>query len=294
MEPAESSARTNLQPLPVELTIRFATALPDLTISIPDAATTTVSSLKKQIRSLREDDTAKRKLKLIYGGKVLVTGDGRTLAEQMRLTRPSASPPPPTPPEPTGKGKGKGKEIEATLVQGPTTVDDKKKKIDIRKLYVHCAVGDEATEEELRVEDEEGANPASTTSASNQPSRSTFPQPQGFDRLLSAGFTEADVAALRAQFNRIHNISPDSPPETSRILEERWIDEAAGTGTGELADGSPAGTYEDMFVGVAIGFFWPVAVLALREEGVFTKRRGMAIVAGLLVNLLAAVLRLSS
>jgi len=80
----------------------------------------------------------------------------------------------------------------------------------------------------------------------------------------------------------------------SRILEERWIDEAAGTGVGELADGSPAGTYEDMFIGVAIGFFWPVAVLALREEGIFTKRRGMAIVAGLLVNLLAAVLRFSS
>lgn len=113
--------------------------------------------------------------------------------------------------------------------------------------------------------------------------------------MLAAGFTEADISSLRVQFNRLHNISLDSSPETARLLEERWIDEGAGTGAGgELVDGSPAGTYEDMFIGVAIGFFWPVAVLALREEGIFGKRRGMAIVAGLLVNLLAAVLRISS
>ncbi|KAF8420042.1 DUF2407 C-terminal domain-containing protein [Tirmania nivea] len=287
-----SSAAVALPPIPVELTIRFATALPDLTIFLPDAATTTISSLKRQIRARRRDDTAKRKLKLIYGGKVLNTGDGRKLAEQMRITRPIAlaTPPPPPPPPPTGKGKGKA--VESDLDEG--TPSHLRRSEEIRKAYIHCAVGDEATEEELSLEDHEGTVPTTAATANEQHARSTLPQPLGFDRLLSAGFTEADVAQLRAQFNRIHNISPDSPPEMSRILEERWIDEAAGTGAGELADGSPAGTYEDMFFGVAIGFFWPVAVLALREEGIFTKRRGMAIVAGLLVNLLAAVLRFSS
>lgn len=49
-----------------------------------------------------------------------------------------------------------------------------------------------------------------------------------------------------------------------------------------------------MFVGTAIGFFWPVAIFLMREEGVFTKRRQMAIVAGLLVNLAFSVLRMSS
>ncbi|RPB28094.1 hypothetical protein L211DRAFT_819141 [Terfezia boudieri ATCC MYA-4762] len=284
MDTVGSSVAVALPPIPVELTIRFATALPDLTIFLPNAAITTISSLKRQIRTLRRDDTAKRKLKLIYGGKVLVTGDGRTLAEQMRLTRPIASP--------TPAGKGKGKAVETDLDEGEPR--DLRRSAEIRKAYIHCAVGDEATEEELSLEDQEGTAPTSTATANEQHAHSTLPQPLGFDRLLSAGFTEADVAQLRAQFNRIHNISLDSPPEMSRILEERWIDEAAGTGAGELADGSPAGTYEDMFIGVAIGFFWPVAVLALREEGIFTKRRGMAIVAGLLVNLLAAVLRFSS
>ncbi|KAF8454517.1 DUF2407 C-terminal domain-containing protein [Terfezia claveryi] len=284
MDTVGSSVAVALPPIPVELTIRFATALPDLTIFLPNAAITTISSLKKQIRTLRRDDTAKRKLKLIYGGKVLTTGDGRTLAEQMRLTRPIA---PPTP-----AGKGKGKAVETDLDEDEPR--DRIRSAEIRKAYVHCAVGDEATEEELSLEDQEGTAPTSAATANEQHAHSTLPQPLGFDRLLSAGFTEADVAQLRAQFNRIHNISLDSPPEMSRILEERWIDEAAGTGAGELADGSPAGTYEDMFIGVAIGFFWPVAVLALREEGIFTKRRGMAIVAGLLVNLLAAVLRFCS
>jgi len=141
-----SSAAVALPPIPVELTIRFATALPDLTIFLPDAATTTISSLKRQIRTLRRDDTAKRKLKLIYGGKVLNTGDGRTLAGQMRLTRPVA---PPTP-----AGKGKGKAVETDLDDG--TPRDVRRSAETRKAYIHCAVGDEATEEELSLEDQEG------------------------------------------------------------------------------------------------------------------------------------------
>lgn len=124
------------------------------------------------------------------------------------------------------------------------------------------------------------------------PPRTTLPQPLGFDRLLSAGFTESDVASLRSQFNRLHGYNRDEE-ENSRLLEDRWIDESAGQGA-ELADGSPAGSYEDMFVGTAIGFFWPVAIFLMREEGVFTKRRQMAIVAGLLVNLAFSVLRISS
>lgn len=124
------------------------------------------------------------------------------------------------------------------------------------------------------------------------PPRTTLPQPLGFDRLLSAGFSEADVASLRLQFNRLHGYSRDEE-ENARLLEDRWIDESAGQGQ-ELADGSPAGSYEDMFVGMAIGFFWPVAIFLMREEGVFSKRRQMAVVAGLLVNLAFSVLRISS
>jgi len=152
MTTVRSSAVADLPSIPVELTIRFATALPDLAIFLPDAATTTVSSLKKQIRTLRRDDTAKRRLKLIYGGKVLNTGDGRTLAEQMRLTRPITSPVQPPPPLPTGKGKGKA--VETCLDEGAPS--GLRSSAEIRKAYIHCAVGDEATEEELSLEDREG------------------------------------------------------------------------------------------------------------------------------------------
>ena len=147
----ENPLPSKTAPIPIEVTIRFATALPDLTIFIPDAASTTVSSLKRQIRTLRHDDTSKRKLKLIYGGKVLPTGDGRTLAEHMRFTRPSAPPPPPPP-----SGKGKGKAVEIDIEDGVTSSGDTSNTPEARKVYVHCAIGDEVTEEELRIEDDEG------------------------------------------------------------------------------------------------------------------------------------------
>lgn len=72
------------------------------------------------------------------------------LAEQMRLSRPIA---PPAPPPPSA-GKGKGKAVETDLDEGiPSGL---RRNIDIRKAYIHCAVGDEATEEELSLEDQEG------------------------------------------------------------------------------------------------------------------------------------------
>lgn len=260
-----------------ELIIRFTTALPDLTIRVPDVSTQSVPWLKQQIRKHRPDETGHKKLRLIYAGRVLVSGDGKTLVDQMRFVRP----PPMDKPKAVGKGKGKA--------VAESSSDD-----FIIRAYVHCSIGDDMTDEEIAQDEMEGAATTAASAANDQPSRSTLPQPLGFDRLLSAGFTQEDVAALRAQFNRIHNITAESSPETSRLLEERWIDEAAGTGAGELADGSPAGAYEDLFIGLAIGFFWPVAVLALREEGIFTKRRGMAIVAGMIVNVLAAVMKFTS
>ena len=64
----------------------------------------------------------------------------------MRLTRPIA------PPTPTGKGKGKA--VETNLNDG--TPGGLRKSVEIRKAYIHCAVGDEATAEELSLEDQEG------------------------------------------------------------------------------------------------------------------------------------------
>ncbi|RPB09414.1 hypothetical protein P167DRAFT_538490 [Morchella conica CCBAS932] len=245
---------------PLSLTIRFTNALPDTPLFVSSATTTTVSALKQQLRDTLPPDHARRRLRLIYAGKVLP--DTATLASQIATPRP-----------PSGKGKERATDDSHT-----------------RPVYIHCSVGDVLTDAELAAE---AANEKMTApEAAPAPPRTTLPQPLGFDRLLSAGFSEADVASLRLQFNRLHGYSRDEE-ENARLLEDRWIDESAGQGQ-ELADGSPAGSYEDMFVGMAIGFFWPVAIFLMREEGVFSKRRQMAVVAGLLVNLAFSVLRISS
>ena len=88
---------------------------------------------------------------------MLTTSDGRTLAEQMRLVRPSFSPPPSSRPA-SAATKGKGKEVEREGSTG-TCADPRgssRETPEVRKAYVHCAIGDEATNEELLLEDEEG------------------------------------------------------------------------------------------------------------------------------------------
>lgn len=112
--------------------------------------------------------------------------------------------------------------------------------------------------------------------------------PQGFDRLLTQGFSEREIAALRSQFNRLN---PDLSPEDMRVLEDRWIDESAGQGQ-ETLGGSAVGSYEDMFVGTVIGFFWPVSIWLVREEGVFTQRRQYAVLAGVCVNIFFGLVRI--
>ncbi|KAG0644524.1 hypothetical protein HOY80DRAFT_914963 [Tuber brumale] len=255
---------------PVSLLIRFAISLPDLPIYVPAAANTSVSMLKSRVRSLLPTEQSKCRLRLIHGGKVLT--DSATLASQLHI--PPSAPPPPPGGDDDRKGKGKGKAAGTEVGHAR------------RAVYIHCSVGDELSEQDLAKEANEQEQ------IPNHPNRQqvlTLPQPRGFDRLLSAGFSESDVAALRSQFNRLHG----NDEENVRMLEDRWIDESAGQG-GELADGSPAGSYEDMFLGATIGFFWPVALFLVGEEEVFSKRMQMSILAGVLVNLMFGVLRYSS
>lgn len=51
-----------------------------------------------------------------------------------------------------------------------------------------------------------------------------------------------------------------------------------------------------MLWGSVTGFFWPVgaAMWLVREEGVWSKRRQMAAVTGVLVNLAVGVMRMGS
>jgi hypothetical protein len=87
-----------------------------------------------------------------------------------------------------------------------------------------------------------------------------------------------------------------------RVLEERWLDsgaydaggmEGGGGGEGGWEDEGGGGGLEDMLWGSVMGFFWAVGSLGwlVREEGVWTRRRKVAVVTGVVVNLLVGLLR---
>ena len=56
-----------------------------------------------------------------------------------------------------------------------------------------------------------------------------------------------------------------------------------------------AGGLDDILWGNVMGFFWPVGavVWGFREEGVWSKRRQIAVLTGVLVNLAFSVLRVA-
>lgn len=83
-------------------------------------------------------------------------------------------------------------------------------------------------------------------------------------------------------------------------LEERWLDSSSSSvGTmNENAedDDDGRGALDDMLWGTVTGFFWPVgaAMWLIREEGVWSKRRQMAAMTGVLVNLAVGAMKMSS
>lgn len=139
----------------------------------------------------------------------------------------------------------------------------------------------------------DGAKDASTTA----------PEPRGFDRLLSQGFNHAAVAEMRAQYLQIlsYTRTPDTMPsgDELRALEDRWLDNndatSGGGAEGPGAMNAEDGGLEDMLWGNMIGFFWPVAMLLwFREEGMWTRRRQISVLTGMLVNLCFGFLRITS
>ena len=135
---------------------------------------------------------------------------------------------------------------------------------------------------------------------------SVQPAPQGFDRLLAAGLSPTEVASLRSQFLAIqaHTHTPDTMPSPSemRLLEERWLDAGTPSNGGGMGGGDGGmedeggGGLEDMLWGNVMGFFWAVGAVVwlLREDGVWTKRRQVAVVTGVLVNIAFCILKVGS
>ncbi|RDI84603.1 hypothetical protein Vi05172_g5175 [Venturia inaequalis] len=289
------------------LVVRFTTALPDLPLTISSPHTTPTLALKALIRPHLPPDLANNRLRLIYGGKVLE--DVTSLYQSLLLKNRHPTPPIPPPPK---SSNAKGKQ---------PIRDDNGKKFDKDtrdKIYIHCSIGDVLTPEDLEEETKRAAEVQekaeenyhgnstrsrreSTNSNSSLLPRMELTGPRGFDRLLSTGFTQADVTSLRTTF--LHHLSlthtPDTMPHGAALLtlEERWLDSSGPDATGgDGFDDEESSSLDDMLWGNLVGFFWPLGALAwgVREDGVWTRRRMLSVATGVLVNLVFGFARLSS
>ncbi|KAL9603130.1 MAG: hypothetical protein Q9219_001333 [cf. Caloplaca sp. 3 TL-2023] len=288
-------------PSQIQLIIRFALSVPDLPLTISSPSKTTpLHLLHQNIRPHLPPQYRSCPIRLISSGALLPPST--PLSTSLRL-----------PSNPPSSLKGKAPEPPPP----PAT-------------YIHCSVSTAqtlspsalATEaQQGRSPNEEDAEPPSPSPSSPSTGQTTShgnhtpqqqqqqQQPQGFDRLLTASFTPAEIASLRSQFTaRIaHAHTPDTMPSPTslRRLEERWLDSShspasnpSGSGIGRAGDedeeeDTERGALEDMLWGNLTGFFWPVgaAVWLCREEGVWSRRRQVAVVTGVLVNLAFGVMR---
>lgn len=295
-----SSTAPEAPPPLLQLVIRFSTSNPDLILTLTeDLSTTSILTLKQQIRAELPSPASESRLRLIHSGRVLqdITSLDKALGA-------AAHPPPPLP-STTSKAQGK------LPLRDPST-----------RIYIHCSIGDTLTPAELSTEKQSAqeadatlatastTNNAQTASTSGDgddghaDTTSTIPAPRGFDRLLSTGFTPAEVTQLRSQFLAIqsHTHTPDTMPTGPTLLEleERWLDNGqqfggGGEGSQQAASfgSEDAGGLEDMLYGNLVGFFWPIAAVCWlgREEGVWSQRRRIAVLSGFLVNLTFGFLR---
>lgn len=290
----------------VNFIIKFSDAsFPDLVLPLTqtDLVSLRVSTLRRQIRAQVVGNSgsgsgsgennegqgrrlANRRLRLIHAGRVL--------NEQVDLVRDVAKLPSTTSVASGGTGEPK-------------------------RVYVHCSIGDILTAAELAREAEldQGVTTGTTGSGSQGPPAwaTTGPEPRGFDRLRSAGFSDGDVAALRAQFSSLHgtgttgtDIPNANNEEELTRLEEQWIS------TGVLdapPEGSPlSDDYLEELVGLLAGMFLGIlAVVFLKEQvrgdgssagggglggggGVFSRRQRRSVLAGVAINVSFALVRM--
>jgi len=286
--------------LPVELLqliVRFTAPIPDLTLTVDEPHTTSTLSLKQLIRREIPPTYASNRLRIIYAGKIFT--DNAALSTSLNL---------PTPHPRNGQddkpvfSKAKGKEIVR---------DSDVKSPPPRRVYIHCSIGDtlppalleaEALEAKAANETLQSALDTATTGIpSSSPkdkdassATSARPEPRGFDRLLSSGFSREEVSALRSQYLTIlsHTHTPENMPTGTalRILEDRWLDSESNNSNadpmGGMGDENEGDNMDDLLWGNIIGFFWPLGALVwgFREEGVWTRRRQLAVLSGVLVN----------
>ncbi|CAK7197995.1 hypothetical protein SEUCBS139899_000650 [Sporothrix eucalyptigena] len=390
---------------PLHLTARFL-SLPDVQIDIPDPSRVTVVGLKTLIRqqlvrmaaqaaaeppsptsskpqpkekdkehpssSPTLQDAHRRRLRVIYAGKILV--DDVVLGNVLR----------PVPPPPR---VGQSSSVSTSATSTPVGNQSTNIPPDTRpgagtdsplgdgsafaaRVYVNCSLGDIMPASELAAEADAaavaaalhsrnsgvslavsgtstpgvaggrtgggpmrvdpfhrrgtggggsaGLSPSSSQQPQQQPTAggsggTTTPAPRGFERLLQAGFTSAEVNQLRLQFNTIQSsrFTPDTmpSPDSLRTMEDNWLDNnqggpgAGAPGTGGFGglggpvgdDGNPVpedsglpGMLDIMVRAMIIGFMFPLGSMSwlMREEGLWTPRWRMFVSMGIIVSLM--------
>jgi hypothetical protein len=346
------AATTALPDQLIYLIIRFTASLPDLSVSIKSPRTTPTLSLKQLIRQTLPFNHAAARLRLIYAGKVLA--DSAALSNSLRLPAPpprtGGSGKDGTYNEQGPGSKSKGKQA----IRDPEPEEEENRvgrvnvqiPLDAKRYYIHCSLGDalspsdlaseatlaQSTEATLRAQyasksstnaqqqsssttgTKEEADSARRRTSSTATPATTTPTPQGFDRLLTSGFTAQEISTLRTHFttNLSYTHTPDTMPSptTIRRLEDAWLDSTATdpspalTTTGEGGAGENGwvdsftveeGGLDDMLWGYLTGFFWPLGglVWGFREEGVWTRRRQVAVVTGVVINAVFGFIRWS-
>lgn len=347
--PTPRSPSFPARPPPLHLTVRFSASVPDLHLDILNPDQTTVVALKHLIRSrLSDTNNSTRRLRFIHSGKILP--DQAVLSAVLKPPPPPPSSaaaatlsPPPSSSRPRSRygadeasdPKGKGKNVEGRPAAAA------------QRVYVNCSIGDVLSDAELEAEATAAAQPvpdpravggggsspgAGSGGSSPVPtamatatdigvggggSREGLARrtPRGFDRLLAAGFSTAEVNQLRLQFRSIHasRYTPDTmpSPDTMRGMEDAWIDNNdAGTGRGGGGSGAGGGTGDDgaadadegfglvglvdvLVKGMVVGFLFPLGSVGwlIREEGLWSSRWQVFVSFGFILSLTIGLIR---
>lgn len=272
---------------PVSLMIRFSLPIPDLPITVlaPDTINPQILA-HVYIRPHLPSNYVGCPLRLIHSGALLPPK--AFLSTSLRLPKlefdPHASPGDDETEMKATYCKGKGKDKE------DASSSQKAMSKNTEMIYIHCAITTTASLSTSDLAAESAAASPSPIITADLSSSAALPSPNqqtsvpvGFDRLTSAGFTQAEIAALRSQFVELqaHTHMPDTMPNASelRAMEDRWLDNGAyastesgeATGTESWDDESGGAALDDILWGSVMGFFWAIGSVLwlIREEGVW-------------------------
>lgn len=304
-----------------EITVRFSASLPDLPLSIPVAGHPTTATIKQRIRSSLPDDLEHKRIRLIHAGKALDDATPLSISLKRLVSRPPSRTPTPGPYDSgaetdasrTAKAKGKLpiRDPPAARIYIHCSIGDAT--LSATDIAAEVALASssrsssttptDARDRQTLLRDQHDQAPTDDDALNTT---TEIPAPRGFDRLSSAGFSPSEINALRLQFMSIqaHTHTPDTmpSPNTLRAMEDQWLDNSGSSdlslaqgGSGgddggrvlEATEDGGRGALDDMIWGTTIGFFWPIGCLiwGIREEGIFSPRRKIALVIGIVMNL---------